>query len=347
MKKQIFILVFLVVATFASVDKSFGQAVPGSAPRPLLCTGDAMYPIAGRSYDYTATFNPDGGVAFWYATRSTTLTTAGARVATVQAAGGTVVSSASANYATNITPTLGATTSSINWNSAVIASVTPATPLLVVVEYDAPAANCANNMKVFSIVPKNAFTIDILSMLSTGASSAAYDAKTTQCVADILSAAYNTTSFKMDMNYGVQTLYFEVIAANFNASFVPSYQISGLAVGQTAEIFWGANVAGATTSLGAAVNGATVLGTSVTSATTDTRNGVSIIVKVVVNNNNVENTAGQTIKLAVDAVNAAGLADVKEADCTPNTAFADYAEQDITLRPAVTPTAPLVALAVN
>ena len=347
MKKQIFILAFLMLATFASITKSYGQAVPGSAPRPLLCTGDAMNPIAGRSYDYTATFNPDGGTAFWYATRSTALTAVGARVATVEASGGSVLSSASANYATNITPTAGATTSSINWNSAVIASVAPATPLLVVVEYDAPAANCANNLKVFNIVPKNAFTIDILSMLSTGASSAAYDAKTTQCAADILSAAYNTTNFKMDMNYGVQTLYFEIIAANFNASFVPSYQISGLATGQTAEIFWGATVATATTSLGAAANGATVAGTSVTTATLDTRNGVSIIVKVVVNNNNVENLAGETIRLAVDAVNAAGLADVKEADCTPNTAFADYAEQDITLRPTITPTAPLTAIVAN
>lgn len=347
MKKQIFILAFLVVAIFASADMSFGQAVHKSAPKALLCTSDAMNPIAGRSYDYTATFNPDGGAAFWYATRSTTLTSAGGRVATVETTAGSVVSAVSANYATSITPTSGATTSSINWNSAVIASVADATPLLVVVEYDAPTANCANNMKVFSIKPKNAFTIDILSLSSDGATPAAYGAKTTQCAADVLAASYNTTTFSMNMDYGVQTLYFEVIAANFNASFTPSFKLTGLTSGQTAEIFWGADVAGATTSLGVATEGATIAGTSVTTAATDTRDGVSIIVKVVVNNLKVENTAGETITLAVDAVNAAGLKDVLESDCTENAVFADAASQDITLRPTVTPTTPLTVVTQN
>ena len=69
--------------------------------------------------------------------------------------------------------------------------------------------------------------------------------------------------------------------------------------------------------------------------------------RVVINNNNVENIGGETINLAVDAINAAGLADVKEADCTPNTVFADVASQDITLRPTVSPAATLVVVAKN
>jgi hypothetical protein len=346
MKKQILILVFLVMAVFANVNVSYGQALPGSLPKPILCTTGPLEPIAGRPYDYSATFAPDGGTAFWYATKSMNIVTGSARSATVEAAGGTVVSVAT-NYAANQSPTSGASLTSITWNSAGLSTVTPAAPLFVVVEYANPVANCANNLKVFNIIPKNAFTVDIRSMEKDGTGPAAYGAKTTQCSADVLSATYNPTSLSMNMEYGVQTLYYEVIAANFTGSFTPSFQISGLAAGQTAELFWGLTAATATTSLGAIVNTTTVAGTSVTTAQTNTKDGVSIFMKVVIQNVKVENLAGETIALAVDAVNAEGLNDVLESDCSVNTAFADVASQDITLRPTVTPVAPLIVIPQN
>lgn len=337
MKKQILFLAFFVLAVVANVNKSYGQtAVQGSAPKPLTCANGPLTPVAGQSYDYSATFAPDGGTAFWYATKSTNITTASARTATVEAIGGSVVSAAS-NYATAQSPTSGASTTSITWNSAGLAGVTAAAPLLVVVEYEAATANCANNLKVFNIIPKNAFTVDVRSMEDDGTGPAAYGTKTTQCTDDVESATYSATTPSMNMDYGDQTLYFEVIAANFSTSFTPSYQITGLAAGQTAEIFWGYTVATATNSLGAIVNSTTVAGAAANTALTNTKDGVSIYVKVVIQNDKFENLAGQTITLAVDAKNAENQDDVLESDCTTNAAFADNAAIDITARPTVTP----------
>jgi len=346
MKKQNLVLVFLVLATLANVTNSFGQAVAGSLPKPLTGSNGPLNPIAGQAYDYSATFNPDGGTAFWYATKSTTFVTGNTRTATVEATGGTVVSTGT-NYAVNQTPTSGPSTTSITWNSAGLSAVTPAAPLFVVVEYKAPASGCSNNMKVYNIIPKNAFTVDIRSMASDGAGPAAYGAKTNQCAADIKSATYNVATSSMNMDYGTQTLYFEVIAANFTGSFTPSFQINGLDAGQTAEIFWGATPAAATTSLGAIVNGTVVAGTSVTTTATNTKDGVSIYAKVVIQNNKFENTAGETITLAVDALNAEGQKDVLESDLSENVAFADAASQDINPRPTITSVAPAAFIAQN
>ena len=78
MKKQIFILVLAIFATFGT---AFGQALPGTVATPLTCTtNDPLNPIAGRPYTYNAVINPVSGTAYWYATKSTTFTTAGARV---------------------------------------------------------------------------------------------------------------------------------------------------------------------------------------------------------------------------------------------------------------------------
>jgi len=339
MKKQNLVIVFVALASLANVNTSFGQAVAGSLPKPLTCTNGPLNPVAGQSYDYSAIFNPDGGTAFWYATKSTTFVTGNTRTATIEPTGGSVVSAAT-NYAVNQTPTSGPSTTSITWNSAGLSNVTTAAPLFVVVEYKAPASGCSNNMKVYSVIPKNAFTVDIRSMASDGTSPAGYGVKTNQCAADIKSATYNVATSSMNMDYGTQTLYFEVIAANFTGSFTPSFQINGLDAGQSAEIFWGATPATATTSLGAIVNGTVVPGTSVTTSATNTKDGVSIYMKVVVQNNKFENTAGQTITLAVDAVNAEGQKDVLESDCSENLPFADAASQDINARPTVSAVAP-------
>jgi len=339
MKKQIFLPVLFALVASAIVTTSYGQAVQNSLPKPLTCVGTALTPFAGRPYDYAAEFNPDGGTAFWYATKSMNIVTGSARTASVEAVAGTVVSAAT-NYAAAQTPTSGPSTTSITWNSAGLSTVTPAAPLLVVVEYVAPTSGCANNLKVYNIIPKNGFTVDIRSMASDGTAPVAYGTKTEQCVDDIESATYNPATTSMNMDYGDQTLYFEVIAANFTGSFTPSFQLTGLAAGQTAELFWGITAATATTSLGAIVNTTAVDGTSVTTAATDTQNGVSIFAKVVIQNNKVENLAVQTITLAVDAVNAQSQKDVLESDCTENLAFADAASQDIKARPTVTPVAP-------
>ncbi len=345
MKKHLFISVLSIMTLATSLTSTFGQtAVKNSAPRPLTCTESPLNPIAGKPYDYSATFNPDGGKVFWYATKSTTFMTGSTRSATIETAGaaGSTVASAT-DYASELTAS-GPSKTNITWSSDGLAAL-GANPLFVAVEYTAPASGCANNMKVYKITPKNAFTIDIRSMTSDGSSSAAYDVKTDQCAALVKSATYDGT--KMVMDYGVQTLYYEVVAANFTGSFTPSYQISGLQPGQTAEIFWGYTTAGATNTLGAITNNTPVTGAVASTALTETKDGASIFVKVVIQNATFENTAGETIKLAVDAVNSAGQKDVLESDCSENLAFADFTEQDIKARPAISPVAPATFIPEN
>ena len=155
MKKQIFILV---LAIFASVANTFGQALPNTLPVPLTCTvTDPLNPIAGRPYDYSAIIAPAGGTAFWYATKSTTFTTAGARVATIIPADGVAIATGAVNYNATITSAASPTSTTVTWTSAGLAGIDKTTnPLFMVVEYAGPL--CANNLKVMQIIPKIAFT---------------------------------------------------------------------------------------------------------------------------------------------------------------------------------------------
>ena len=85
--KQLILLVFLTGMVTTSVIAQ--PAVTGSAPKPITCSDDPLHPIAGKPYDYSAVLNPAGGTTYWYATKSTTFVTAGARTAVEILADGT------------------------------------------------------------------------------------------------------------------------------------------------------------------------------------------------------------------------------------------------------------------
>ena len=63
MKKQFFIIAFLVLAAFANVTKSYGQ----------VCTPSALNPAAGVAYDYEVTVSGTAGssasVSAWRSSR--------------------------------------------------------------------------------------------------------------------------------------------------------------------------------------------------------------------------------------------------------------------------------------
>ncbi len=342
MKKQIFILV---IAIFASVATAFGQnAVKGSAPTALLCTPDAANPIAGQPYDYSAAINPAGGTAFWYATKSTTFTTAGARVATIIPNDGVALSAAAATpYATAITPASDPTKVTVTWTSAGLAGIDATTnPLFMVVEYAGPT--CANNIKVIQIIPKIAFTVDIANMKAPVAPATVptllgLGVAESQCFANVASAVFNAG--KVDIDYGVNTLYFEVIAANFTGSFKPTLKLGGLLGSQTATIAWGytpataaANAAGGGAAPGFDSSQITAL---VDPTVTNTSTGVSIYVAVTISNHGYEGLSNEDVTLAVEAVDAQGNADV-DPDCTTITPYGDITTSTLNLRPTVTTT---------
>jgi hypothetical protein len=198
-------------------------------------------------------------------------------------------------------------------------------------------------MKVYQILPKNAFTVDILNVKSTGLTPLAYGTNDTQCFADIASAKFISPNMVYD--YGVNKLYYEVVAANFTGSFTPSFKLSGLKTGQTALVEWTVDktFASGLTALGAAQNATTgtalnFTGTAVNTTVPNTTLGVSIYVKVTVTNGLYEGLTDDTIVMAVEGVNASGEADIDNATCAaPAATFEDTASQILNKRPTVTP----------
>ncbi|MCE1197692.1 MAG: hypothetical protein LWW85_01880 [Marinilabiliales bacterium] len=334
-------LILLVLATGMAATSAFSQAVTGSAPQPLSCSDDPLHPIAGKAYDYSAVINPAGGTTYWYATKSTDFVTAGARTAVEIPADGTSILTGATNYRTSATGATSPTSTQVTWTSTGIKGVDATThPLFMVLEYKGPS--CSNNVKVYQILPKSAFTVDILNLKSNDQSPLAYGTTDQQCYADIASAKF--VAPKMVYDYGVNKLYYEVVAANFTGTFTPSFKLSGLQTGQTALVEWTTDktFASGLTAMGAAQNATTgstlsFSGSAVNTTLTDTSKGVSIYVRVTVTNGIYEGLTDDTVTLAVEAVNDAGEPDIDNATCAaPSSTYEDVATQTITKRPTVT-----------
>ena len=338
MKKQIFILVLIVIAAFLNVNMSFGQtAIAGpTKSRPTDCAGDALHPIAGNPYVYQAASNQAGNYTFW-ATKDLNLITTTGGVTTTNIATmlttPTSLLTASANYGLT-----GATDNvTITWSDAILSATTPASPTLVAVNQQ---GTCTNNFKAWSIIPTMAFTVDITNIKNDTKASLAYDAATNQCFDVVRSAIFNAGSSTMEYDFGTQILYYEVIAANFTNSWTPTFVLSGLGNGQTTVIEWAYDVAFSapvtTVTSGAASP------SPVTTAVTNTKDGVSIYVRVTISNKTFEGIAATPITLAVDGQNSAGLWDVVNTPCTdPKAADQnDVAIQTLDPRPTITPVAP-------
>jgi hypothetical protein len=319
MKKQLLILILAIFAT-AGV---FGQAIHHSNPQPLVCTTGPLNPLAGVPYDYTATINPAAGSAYWYATTSTTFITAGVRTAVEQAVNGTFVTAAT-NYRDATIGATSPTTTNITWNAAGLNTVTPAAPLFLVIDYTAPGApaGCANNMKVYPIVPTNGFIVDIYN-LDPAFVPQAWNTPLSSCVSNIAGASYSGGAIVTD--YGTNTLYFEVVAANFSASWTPTLAVTGLNPGQTATVEWAYDNTFSTVYAS---------GDLVNTLETNTSTGVSIFVRVTVQNGTYEGLAPTNIVLTANGVSNL-KPDVTNTDCTVNSLTDDQSTQILLARPTV------------
>ena len=352
MKKQIFILVILVLATFANGNKSYGQAVKGSDPRGIGCVDDAMHPMAGKKYVYKAASTQAGNYTFWSTKNPNFITTTALGVTSTNMAAtklnsntttpiGTDLLTTSGNYATSA-PTDNV---EITWSDAVLNNTTVASPTFVAVKKD---GTCVNNFNAWSINPIKAFTVDIKNMDHALFTSWPYDnISESQCFDQVRGAKFVTN--KIEYDFGIQTLYFEVIAANFSVSYTPTFTITGLGAGQTATVEWDAfsNFPSPTTAValtnGTPVASATVVSTSVTNTTA----GVSIYVKVTIKNNAFQGIASIPITLAVDGQNSVGdwdiinstVADPTTLTCTVAIGAdqTDVATQILAPRPNITP----------
>lgn len=342
MKKQFLFLLVLVL--FAGLN-SFGQALPGSAPRGISCVDGPLNPIAGKPYDYQAAATPTGGNFTFWATKDANFISTAAGVTTTNIATRLTTPAqllaTSANYATPTTTDV----VTITWSDATLSGTTAANPTFVATQYQALAPDCADNFKVWSITPMKAFTVDIKNMENATTATLGYGVAEDQCLDIVRGATFNGTT--MDYNYGTQVLYFEVVAANFSTSWTPTFTVTGLHAVQTAVVEWTYQNPAVTPWTAATVwnPGTTV----VTTNETNTSTGVSIYVRVTVTNNNYEGIADRPVTLAVDGVNSVNEWDIENNTttnpgplCNPGTLndLQDIAVQTLKLRPTVTPVSP-------
>ena len=341
MKKQILVLVFFVLAGLANVSDLYGQSVAGSAPRPLTCNDDALHPLAGKEYTYTVAATPTGGQYTWWATKDMDFITTVAGTTTTNMATKKLASGAGADLtaiSTNYATTAATDNVKITWSTSVLSgtsyksTVAGKTPTFVAVYYTPLSGSCADNFKVFELDPKNGFTVDILNMLNTAKTPLAYDAAESQCFANVSSAKYNTG--KMDYLYGINTLYYEVVAANFSGAWTPTFKLTGLDAKQTVVIQWDYTTA---FTAPVTVTDQVASATPVSTTLTNTSGGASIYVKVTITNNSFEGLADKVITLAVDGKNTANELDVVNTTCiapaTPD--YLDSTDQTLKLRPTV------------
>jgi hypothetical protein len=358
MKKQ---FLLLMVAFMASLTVAWAQpyqlspGVTATQPiAPLTCVANAnfLHPVAGVSYTYEMTGTGTNQWT-WFATKNPAFITNGTLLQTDRlavAAGQLVQTSANYGFA-------GATNSvSITWTPEILANTLyqgpPSTTVFpsptFVVGY-ATGTACADNIKVYEINPIRNFTIDIANVNPVTRATMDWDALAEQCVDKTQGATYTAGNLLMD--YGKDTLYFEVAAANFVKNFTPVFQVmGGMTDPQTAVISLHASLAlaeagtlvapTATATIPVGTPWATALPFTATDAA-QVAAGVSLFVRVIITNSTFESLLSQDFVLAVDARDNdnAGIWDMEDADCTPPIADAadqiDRATHKINPRPTI------------
>jgi len=358
MKKQIFILVFLVLATSAYVTKSYGQAL---APRALNAScapvNSPLTPYVGTLYNYAVDVPviPSTGLPWtntkyhWFVTQQTSFITGGS-LTTDRITASLIVTNGVYNSAINAVNTI-----PITWTSAAASSVSPYY-LVVYVKGDGAACSALNNLKVYEIKPVKSFLLDIANMSAVGSANisgtwvAGLAPENNICASPIASASYNTGTKKMVYQYGINYLYIAVTAANFGTDWDATFHLDGVRAGQNitavewtrADAFTGLSSVTTTTAAASGVQGVYTLNVPAVSSTS-TALGETIYIRVTVDNNTFEGLTDVPLTFAVDGRDADGNADLHYADCNADGFTHDWVKQTIMARltvnstPATTP----------
>lgn len=340
MKKQILILVVIVLAAFANVNKSYGQIGLSSSPtcataKPITatCVDNGLTPVAGVEYTYTVDVpTPPGTKTYhWLVTKDQTFIDAGSFVANPEVvATSDVIIAAGTGYNT---ATADLTSIDITWDYFVHDDNNPVFLVVYVTNDDA----CDNdNIEVYIIKPSHSFTLDVANVGVDGATIT--DGGNGPCAANVASAKYDVPSQTVLMNYGINYLFFSVTAANFKDSWLPSFQVSGDGItGTTGDrsvtaIDWqySAQATTATGWNGSNISNAAGLYTGVattavaasSSGGTVGSDGECIIVRVTIDNGRIETITNAAITFAVDGIMKDPTATVA-ADFYTNTVLGD------------------------
>lgn len=232
MKKQLFILIVAIFAiNFSTAYAQLGGAVTCPVPRAIDVTclpNDALHPMAGTPYDYIVSVpTPPGTKTYeWFVTQDPKFIEGGVLTANREAVGALHIAASGVGYNN---PATGTSTLSLTWNSFI---PDPALPVFVVIRVGNTASTadaCVTmNLKVFKILPINAFTLDIVNVGING-TAAGYEISIDRCIHDIVTATYDPTAPEGVLyDFGVDYMYFVVTAANFSTSWRPSLQINAI-----------------------------------------------------------------------------------------------------------------------
>lgn len=354
MKKQILILAIFTLAIIAGTSEAFGQLIPSeftTGPIPLtLCVGDAQHPKAGISYEYILDNTTSDVVeySFW-ATKDQDfirgVPTATNEDDSLQITTGDLLAVSPIYWTPGATNQVDITWSADILSNTVYQSDVAGEPTFVV---GWAKGSCTDNLKVWEIDPTPSFTVDILVIDDDTDAPIGYgDATSTQCVDEVRAAVYDVANDAVLYNYGWDTLYYEVVSANFVTSWLPTFFLTGLDATQGATIGWASSYANAqagTFIQSGDITSGTFVGTTALTAAAgvlDNSVGLSLYVQVVIANNNYETLGDETIGLSVAGLDAEGYDIDDDATCTIPANAADAADDDettrtITSRPTVT-----------
>lgn len=338
------------IKSYAQNDPDFLGGAASCAPiTSLTCADDdEIHPLPGKEYTYTVGTDgvTDIATVHWFvvnATATPNILSGGYNFATVsaiaEANGGTslFLLNAESHYNTqSANPSI-----KISWQ-AFNASTTDIL-LVAYVEGD----NCADNIEAWKIEPSFSFALDIAGLMPNGTLPASGNAN--ECVSDIHSASYDGSELTMD--YGFNYVFFTVTATNFVHSWMP--ELTAVVNGSSStvsSIEWAYQANAQTTG---AWNSSTTAVVAQNSLNAVGDAGECIIVRVLVDHNNVENDTPSSVTLTVNGV----MYDVTAANYTNTVAYSDLdnpetagdpcrvgsfdvATYDITPRPSVIPVNP-------
>lgn len=311
MKKQ---LLILFVAFFASINLILAQEI---TPDPEALSAEPTYcvaaipvaascvpaagpnnPIAGQLYTYEVTVTNAGAATIhWFATTDPNFITSTGLTANIElAATSPYIMAAGATYNVpgNTTPTV-----DITWEAF------PATTDVFLVTYVTNEAGCTDNIKVYKIEPSHLFTLDIDRIANNGSGTAPED----HCISPVFGASYNAGLGEVQMDYGINYLYFVVNAANWAHSWLPTFELTAVGTASTTfAVDWayptesdGATAVWHTTTPAGNIYTSDDEVTPVTSGATGVDDeGECIIVRVTIDHNQNQALLGMTVGLAVD-----------------------------------------------
>lgn len=319
MKKQI---LFTIIGFIASITVAFSQTTPPdltgapTCPVPIAVTcltADQLHPIPGTDYDYevdvptpitgTKTYN-------WFVTQDQDFIQNSVLTGNIELNDGSGAHIQATGTGYNNTTT-GTNTINITWKSFTHDALNPVF-LVIYVQND----QCqTDNIQVYIIQPNHAFTLDIANI---GIDGAAHPDLYETCVAAVAGAHYNTTSGIVEMDYGINYMFFAVSAANYTDSWQPSFLLGGAGLtgaGVTRAVTavewatpteavagtWHATTGSGLnwTAAGATLDHVTASGGTGAAVGPD---GECIVIRITIANNQSQTIANAPISLAVDGV---------------------------------------------